>query len=449
VSAGELIADFLAELAPALVAPEALETARRTMLDTLAVAIAARHEPASLISLEYANGHIAPSMARVWSNGGLLPLELAAFINGVMGHVLDYDDVTSPMRGHPSVALWPALLAVGEARGVTLANLLTAYVAGFEVICRISHAVAADHYARGWHSTSTIGVIGAAAALAHMARLSREQCIGALGLAIAQSSGTRQNFGGMAKSFQAGHVGSAAVRALLLAERGFTAPAGTLDAFSTLYSDGRPLGEHFETLGTQPLEIQASGIEVKKYPMCYAAHRAIDGIIDLRTSNSDVELGAVQQITVTGSHGAFAPLIYDAPQSGLEAKFSLPYGIATALADGNVGFCSFNDAAVRRPEIQSFLPLVRKQEAEGGLFPRWVELDIHLRDGRRLHRRIDDLRGSAKLPLSDMELLDKARDCLTFGGAPPGSEQRLCHILRASLDQPGAALLDQCLPHVS
>lgn len=448
MNAGECIADFLLELKPDAAPSSALLTARRALLDTIAVAIAGRAEPASVAALGYAAGHAGPLMARVWAGGERAPVELAALVNGVMGHVLDYDDVTSPMRGHPSVVLLPPLLALAEARGASVSQLLTAYIAGFEVICRISRAIAQPHYAKGWHATSSIGVLGAAAALAHLLQLPRAQIVSALGLAVAQASGTIQNFGSMAKAFQAGHAGDSALRAALLAERGFTASDRALDGgkgFAALYVDGLALAPALRDIGGPPLEIEASGIEVKKYPMCYAAHRALDGLLDLKAEHPELTLETVEQVTISGSSGTFAPLIHDRPQTGLEGKFSLPYAAAAALADGAVRLSSFTDESVQRAPIQAFLPRVQRREVEGPLFPRWTELEIRLCDGDRLHRRVEALRGSAELPLSTAELLEKAEDCLRFGGYA-GDTAHLAALLEADPAISIPALLDESLP---
>lgn len=419
-SAAGLIADFVLSLDGSRLSDAARHTVRRTLLDTMAVAIAGRHEPASLLALDYANGQEGLLAATVWATGARLPVEMAALVNGVMGHVLDFDDVTSPMRGHPSIALWPALVAYGEATGASCERMLLAYTAGFELICKLSKAIADPHYAKGWHTTATIGLLGTTAGLAHLMGLGRDGIVGALGLAVAQCGGTLENFGSMAKSFQAGQAGAAALRAALLARKGFDASPSALDGprgFAALYADGLDLDKALSTLGQAPLEIESSGIEVKKYPMCYGAHRALDGLLDLLARHPDLALDRVERVEVHGSPRAFVPLIHDAPRTGLEGKFSMQYAVAAALADGDVRLSTFEDAAVRRPEIQAFLGKVRKTQAEGALLPRWTELTLHMKDGTRLTQRVETLRGSAGLPLTDGELTRKVEDCCTFAAA--------------------------------
>lgn len=417
------IAAFTSGLGREQLTPALVQACGRALLDTYAVAIAGRNEDATRLALQYArrSGLPAPGRAaRDWGSGYMLPLELAALCNGVAGHVLDYDDVTSPLRGHPSIALLPALVGLAEAIDADGAELLCAYVAGFEVICKLSKAMAVRHYARGWHSTASIGTVAAAAACARLLKLDARQTVHAIGLGVAQAAGSRANFGTHAKSFQAGHANAAGLRAALLASEGFDAAAGVLDdafGYMDLYANGESLDAQLQALGHSPLELLTSGIEVKKYPLCYATHRALDGVLDLREEHG-LTLTDVRGVHVRASTGALTPLIHVNPQTGLEAKFSMQYAVTAALLDGRVGLASFTDEAVRRPQAQAFFARVSADDSHaGGTFPRWTEIELELADGRRLHRRVDVLRGAADAPLTLAELRAKVEDCLAWGHA--------------------------------
>jgi len=423
MTAAEQLAAFVSSLTPEQLPEAAWDACGRVLLDTYAVAIAGRHEDASELALRYARrGGVAgrDRSARCWGTGEMLPVELAALCNGVAGHVLDYDDVTSPMRGHPSIALLPALLALGEAIDATGAELACAYVAGFEVICRISKAIAVRHYAKGWHSTSSIGTLGAAAACARLLRLDARQATDAIGLAVSQAAGARANFGTHAKSFQAGQANAAGLRAALLASEGFGAAPGVLDeafGYLDLYAHGESLQAQLDALGREPLELLASGIEVKKYPLCYATHRTLDGVLDLRAEHR-LTLADVRSVHVRTSAGALTPLIYTRPQTGLEGKFSMQYAVAAALLDGHIGLASFTDEAVQRRTAQDFFAQVTTDDAtEGATFPRWCEITLELRNGPKLSRRVEALRGSADAPLTHAQLREKVEDCLAWGRA--------------------------------
>lgn len=402
---------------------EALQAAHhaavsRALIDTVSVAFAGHHEPAACIARDYLAGRRARLEATAWGLPDGLPAEDAAFYNGVAGHVLDFDDVSSPMRGHPSIVLFPSLIALAEVFDKTGLELAAAYAVGFEVIVRLSRPMVGDHYAKGWHSTTSVGVLGATAACANLLGLTQAQTVNALGLAVAQAAGTRANFGSAAKSFQAGHAAACAVRAAMLARCGFDSSPEAVDGkygFMSLYADEESLVSSLGLLGSGDLELVSSDIEVKKYPLCYATHRTIDGILDIREAHG-LLLGDVDRIEVTSNFRATVPLIYPAPQTGLEAKFSMQYAVAAALSDGYVRLSSFTDDKVRRADIQAFFPRITVQEDDGPAFPRWNRIVLHTTNGRRLEKRVSTLRGGPDSPLTDEQLLEKAQDCFSFVG---------------------------------
>src|SRR6218665_2978957 len=276
MKAAEQIAAFVSSFGAERPTPAPVQACGRALLDACAVAIAGKDEPASRLALRYARrsgAAMPPWPAGYWARGELLPLELAALCNGVAGHVLDYDDVSAPLRGHPSIALLPALVGLAEAMDASGAEFVCAYVAGFEVICKLSKAMALRHYARGWHSTASIGTLAAAAACARLLRLDARRTCHAIGLGVAQAAGTRAHFGTHAKSLhpptanspQAAKSTAAGLRAALLASEGFDAASGALDAafgYMDLYANGESLAPELATLGQEPLAVLGSGIEV-------------------------------------------------------------------------------------------------------------------------------------------------------------------------------------------
>lgn len=357
-------------------------------------------------------------MATVWATGDRVSVEMAALVNGTTGHALDFDDVSSPLRGHPSVAMIPALLALGESIGAQGHEMINAYVAGFEVTLRLARAMVDDHYAKGWHSTASIASFGATAACAYLLKLTHAQTVNALGITVSQIAGTRQNFGTMSKPFQAGQANAVALRAVSLAELGFDASVDAIDGkqgYMALYADALDIHSQMDGLGHSPLELERSGIEIKKYPLCYATHRTIDGLLDILKEHP-LKLEDIESIDITTNFRATVPLIYPRPRTGLEGKFSMQYAVTAALLDHAVLLSSFEDAAVQRPAVQAFLSKVQVTEGSPPMFPRWAEIRIRLTNGQAIERRIEQLRGSTELPLSDDALIEKGIDCLTYGG---------------------------------
>lgn len=392
--------------------------AYRALLDTVACAIAGRNDDASRLATDYVRGFASHGNATVWATGEALHPECAAFTNGIAAHVLDYDDVMTPMRGHISVAVVPALCALAQMTGADGARFSTAYLAGFELMAKFARVMALPHYSRGWHSTSALGVLGATLACSVLLGLNETQTSHALGLAVAQAAGSRQNFGAMAKSFQAGQCNAAAVRAVLMAQTGFTASNDAIDGkfgYLALYASGEDASPALSALGTPPLEIDAMGIDIKKYPCCYAIHRPLDGILALRKAHA-LTPANVAKVEITNSAGGLDALLPTPPNNGLQAKFNMAYCMSAALLDGAIRLASFDDAQVMRPEIRAFLPTVTLQEAPGAILPRWSHVRLELTDGRVLEQRVNSARGDAGDPLSDAELIEKVADCFACGG---------------------------------
>lgn len=396
----------------------------RSFVDTFAGAIAGRNEPATQSTLRYlkaAGVHRAAEVnarpnARLWGQATVADCESAALFNGITGHVLDYDDVTPVMRGHPSVVLWPGLIALAETRDICGARLAAAFVLGVEVICKIARPGAGKSYTAGWHTTASIGIVGATVACAYLLELSAPEIVSAIGLATAQSGGVRENVGTEAKSFQAGQAAASAVRAVLLAEAGFQSSPTALDGlhgYNSLYAHGEDLTAELASLGRQPLEIERSGLDIKQYPMCYATHRALDALLGMRREHG-LTLAEIESVRIRTSKGALTPLVVYRPTTGLEGKFSMEYAIAAALSDGAIRLATFTDESVRRETLQNFIEHVDVKEIDGDGQQLWAEVELKCKDGRAYISRVETLRGSSQNPLSDAAFIEKITDCLTF-----------------------------------
>ncbi len=416
MKATQKLASFAAGLEPVDLPDSVREQARRAFLDTLAVTLAGMPEDCSRLVADYARSlESRPEATIVGSNLRTAAPE-AALVNGTAAHALDFDDVSEAMMGHPSAPLVPAVLALGERLKASGEDILLAYVAGFEVQARLGRLLGPGHYTHGWHATSTLGTLGAAAACARLLRLDEPRTVMALGIGVSLASGSRQNFGTMTKPLHAGLAARNGLVAALLAADGFTADASAIEAplgFAHLYTRD----DSFDIeRGLQGLEeewtILKPGISVKKYPCCFATHCALDAVLDLRRAHA-VEAQAVQAIDVVVPEGALSPLIHTRPSTGLEGKFSMQYCVATALVDGVVRLSSFTDEAVQRAQVQALTERVRVREEprrQGTLFTFYADVTIELPSVLR-RTFVDTPRGHAGNPLSWEELVDKFRDC--------------------------------------
>src|ERR1051326_6442424 len=202
---------------------EARQLVRQCVLDYVAVTLAGASEPLTAMVLAEMQEQGGAAEATVVLHGGQLPALSAALVNGTAAHALDYDDVNLAMPGHPSVAILPALLALGEATRASGADLMAAFCAGYETQCGIGLLVAPAHYDDGFHATGTIGAFGAAVACAHLMKLDAAQTAHALGIAGTQAAGLRSLFGTMCKPFHAGKAAQNGALGARLAKRGFVA----------------------------------------------------------------------------------------------------------------------------------------------------------------------------------------------------------------------------------
>jgi 2-methylcitrate dehydratase PrpD len=416
---------------------EVLERARAGVIDTVGVILAGVHEPVARIAAEIVAEDGGAPVATRLGTGLMTAPESAALLNGIAGHALDYDDVSVTLTGHPSVVVLPAALAAAELAGASGAGLLEAYVAGVEVVARLGSAIGPAHYRAGWHATSTLGTLGAAMAAGRVMGLDAGRLANALAIAVSEASGSRRNFGTMTKPFHAGHAARCGLAAARLAARGMTGDPTAVEAplglFALLsFGEGRPEAVA-GSLG-RPYDLAAVGLSVKKYPCCFAIHRAADAVLDLRAEHG-LRAERVDAVTVTVPVGAVSPLIHDRPTDGLQGKFSMQYVLAAALLDGRVGLDTFADEAVRRPPAQALLPLVTVREDPGipaGANPiedGYVDVEVRLRDGASLTRRVAHPRGSAADPLRPDELARKFRDCAATVLDPDQVELALARLL--------------------
>jgi len=428
------LAEFVACTPPEAITAEARTQARRAILDTLGVMLAGCREEASRIVAQMVREQAGVTEASVLGRGFRAPAAEAALVNGTSAHALDYDDVTVNMRGHPSAPLLPAVLALGEKLGASGRQVIEAFVLGFEVQSKVGRAVGAPHYALGWHATSTLGALGAAAACARLLRLDALRTQAAIGIAASLASGLRQNFGTMTKPLHAGWAARNGVVAVSLAERGFSADAEALEGesgFLRAASGGAGIDPDEAVTGLgDPWEIVSPGVGVKLYPCCYATHRAIDAALELREEHR-LAAASVSRVKVTVSTGALMPLLTRPPATGLEAKFSLGYCVAAALLDGRVGLASFTDATVGRPEAQRLASRVEAlEDGPPADFPIGgkAEVEVWTDGGSRYSRCVQMPRGDPQRPLTWDELAAKFRDCASGTLSAEATEKAIATI---------------------
>ena len=345
---------------------------------------------------------------------------MAAFVNGTLGHALDYDDITRAIKGHPSVVCLPPALAMGEAVGASGRDVMLAYMIAFEVGCAIGSGMGVDYADDlGWHPTAPLGTLAAAAAASRLLGLNQDQTAMAISLAASNASGLRENFGTMTKPFHAGNASRGGVTSAMLVKRGYTAATTGLEGrfgFLHAFSGGR--GENvsapLEHLGKR-FFLEQPGVNIKKYPCCGSAHNPLDAYF-LLCREQPVDYREVDKVEVFVDFDPPRSLIHSDPHTALEGKFSIQYCLAAALVDDAVGLAQFEDAMVMRPEIRALIPKItmkRNPGNEGN--PSWTEarngVRITLKNGTVLSReQRRDYEGSVRgVTPEGMDM--KFRDC--------------------------------------
>ena len=414
---------FVASMGTRNIPAEAFEVAKLGFTDCVGTMLAGGVEEAPRIVREVLK---APNGASsLLLTAASAPAPEAALINGTAAHALDYDDVA--LRGHPSTVIVPAILAEADEQGSSGADCLRAFIAGYEVWAEIALRDPDQHHMKGWHPTGIFGAPAAAAACAVLLKLDAETTAHALALAVSGSAGLMANFGSMTKPFHAGQSARAGLLAARLAKAGFTA---SLDAFEHPQGYLNAMSPAGKVDRTSPIKagtewrILEYRLNIKKYPICYGTHRAIDGMLDLLEANPGVKADDVAKVTVLTSRRSHTILRNARPKTGLEAKFSMQFAMASALVVRRVGMAELTDGFVLRPEIQSLLPKVEMEiddrQNEVGYSP-YDLVTVALKDGRTIvSEQVSEARGGANTPLRPHELETKFLDCVAVGQGGPG-----------------------------
>ena len=371
-SVAEELAQWAADLKPA---GEDRQLADRSLADTLAVALAARENRVTRLAASLPDG------AR-WA---------------VAAHVLDFDDLHMPSTTHISAVCVPAALAAGGGA--------RAYLAGAGVMARLGTALGWPHYSAGWHATCTAGAPASAAAAAVALGLTADQTATALALAVPGAGGVQRAFGTDNKALQVGFAVQAGMRAAELAADGARADPAALDDWLGLVGGDRA---RLDLAGPAV----PGGLAIKIYPCCYALQRPISALGELASGGLPAD--EVQRIAVRTLAGTVTPLIHHRPETGLQGKFSLEYGLAAALLDGYPGRDSFTDAAVRRPAARRLAELVDTTLQPGGtgLLDGTFTAEVRTGGGQAEEVSLRYPPGSPQRPPSAAELQAKLSDCL-------------------------------------
>jgi 2-methylcitrate dehydratase PrpD len=419
----ERVSRFIVEISPDKIPEDSFSLARSAVMDFVGVALAGSKEKTGEIITDYVKQVQGVPSAGVIGAGFKAPVQLAALANGIMGHALDYDDLSFVYNAHASVTLVPVILALGESLEVTGKEVLMAYIVGFEAAAYMTSPIARSHAHQGYHSTGSVGVMGATAAASRLLKLNVQQTRMAFGIAASLASGLKVNIGTMTKPFHAGNAAANGVSAALLAKGGFTANESAIESKNG-YAQTLGCQEEIDwdkasaNLGKR-FVLTKSAIGFKPYPSCGGTLGVMDSALYL-VKRYQINPALIESITL-GIGPLENGMLFRDPHTGLQGKFSLEYSTCRAILDGKVTLRDFTDERVNQPEVREMMqrtirvekyPMARMGVGESGMNPQSVT--IKMKDGQEYFRETPMESGMPVSPMTKKQFEGKYRDCASL-----------------------------------
>lgn len=418
------LAEYAAGLRYEDLPPEVIQSAKDCITDTTAVVVQGSGQSWSQISIRYAQRVGAGGRSRILGvKGPTVQAAAAALANGTSAHAFESDNLTRPGAGvHPGATLLPAALAVAQEQGSNGRELLTAVTAGFEVMYRIGRATKHSNERHGFHAPGTTGPFGAAVAACRLLKLDAAAMTNALGIAGSLAGGlmefARSGTGAMVKRLHLGRAAESGVLAASLAADGFTGPAtvlegeaGFLKVFCTEWDVSdltRGLGSEFATLN----------LCLKRFPIHMTAHTAVQAVLELRAEH-DFDAAQVDRVHVAGNERMATINNIPEPTDIMMAQYSIPFCVALALYREPRDPASFDQSALRDPNIRAMCRRVDVTVADPlPSVPGASKVTLRLHDGRVMSREVDEFDGSPSRPLTNAALRDKFMMFVNGSGLP-------------------------------
>ncbi|WP_163576849.1 MmgE/PrpD family protein [Halomonas faecis] len=444
---------------------EALETARRCIVDTVGLYIAGTSEDVvKILAREALDEGGNPEALLLMGGGRKVPGSKAARVMGTAGHAHDWDDTQVShdpdhhygLLTHPSVPPLTGALVAAQAEGVTSGRaIMTAFLAGFEVETKVSEWMQADHYLRGHHSSGTVGTLGACVAAAKIMGLKGDSLRHAIGMAASFAAGIRCNFGTMTKPLHVGRAAENGVTAARLAARGVTADPTALDGrwgLPTVMSGGVSADKAAAGFAN-PLSIVSPGVSIKPYPSGIVTHQSMDALLEL-VKEHDVDPAKVTSIDFFAGSNILNPIRYAVAKNHLQAKFSMAALLSMIVLYRQAGRQQFTDEVVAGDAMQDMQARVHthldRHIESIGFDKIRSRIELTLEDGQVLVKEADDrYRGGPAKPMSDDDLADKFRAC-TAGLIDPSTQAAiLAQTQRIDESEDVSALLSEVMGSVS
>ena len=392
---------------------DVIERAKQCITDTIAAVIFGYDLPWSRIVVAFAEKNGVGGNSRILGPGGpRVHAPAAALANGALAHAFEMDNLTWPSTGvHPGATLLASSLAVAQERGMGGRELLTAVVAGAEVMIRIGRATKHSNEGRGFHAPGTTGPFGAAVACGRLMRFDAERMRNALGIAGSLACGllefARSGTGAMVKRLHLGRAAESGVLAASLAGESFTGPASVLEGefgFLRVFC-GSEFDPHELTNGLRDSYATRS-IMLKRFPCHVTAHTSVQAILDLRAEHS-YAAADVASVHIAGNDKMARVNNIPSPADIMMAQYSIPFCVALAHVRDPRDPRSFDEGTLREPHIRSLAERVTITIAKDRPTPLAAEVTVALKDGRVLSRCVAAFKGTPEQPLDQGELREK------------------------------------------
>lgn len=412
-----------------------IENTKMFILDTIGVAIAGTKAPGVKELRDVLLENAGKGHATVFKFKDRLSATSASLLNSVLIHAFDFDDTFDEGALHTYVTVLPAVFSLAEKSGNTSGkDILTAIIIGVDVIVRLSMGIKTP---LSWIRTATLGSFGAAAASAKILNLDKEKIHNTLGIVYSLTSGNAQTLidGGLTKRMQPGFSSRSAVFSALLAQKGIN---GAIDVFEGKYGFfnlyERGIYDRDPILKDLGKEFYGDKLSIKPYPSCRMTHASIDATLDL-IRKKDIKPEEVDSVEVYVSKMAITMVgkfkLEGNPQ--VEAQFSIPYTVATAILKRNVFLDDFEVSNVLgNKERLEFLKKVRVIEdpniPEKEISIARVKIFTKTRD--ILEHKVEGLKGSPARPMTEEEVADKFTECLKYAGEPTDNVNEILDIIK-------------------
>ena len=417
----------LSVLPAASLPDDAKRMAQLSLFDWIVVSLAGSNQPLAKIMRDFVIAEGGNPIATVIGSDVKLPPRAAALANGTISHALDYDDTHFAYIGHPSVAIYPAALAVAEEANRNAADLVNAFLVGAEASCRIGMVLGRTHYDAGFHQTATSGAFGATIAACRLYDMKPADIGVALGLVSSRASGLKSQFGTMGKPFNAGAAASNGIEAAALARRGFTASD---DAFSGPQSFLE--AHHVEPDGESQVanwdfkNFVFGDVRHKLHACCHGTHAMIEAILKI-IERSDLSSSEIKRVRVQTAPSWMNVCDIKAPRTGLELKFSYGFLAAMTLKDINLAdYSSYDDALCYDADLAA---LAGRTEVipNNQINVTATEVEIDLMSGETISQKFDLL---SPLDLEQLGIRLQAKAAALIGSKRADSLWTMFHDLR-------------------